>query len=95
MKKESLLKSGKKLMRMKINMRYILHPGTVCSNTDGDCHFISARKLAELYKVPFHLCHVLDSKDPNTYLRFQETENDVHLYPKPDGNYNLIIEEDK
>ena len=71
-------------------MRFILHPGLVYSK-DNDCHFISAPQLANLYGVPLKNCYVLDSRRPETYLGYKKRKNDIHLYPRPSGDYNLII----
>lgn len=36
--------------------KYILVPGWITSQTDGDRHFIGASRLAELYGVPMGEC---------------------------------------
>lgn len=62
--------------------RYVLHPGWVTSRNDGDRHYITAIRLAELYGVHPACCRVSspDAKDK---------EGEVHLYPRYDGNYSL------
>ena len=63
-------------------LRFALHPGNVISKNDGDVHFISAPRLAELYNLP-----------PGSWFSWKshglgrERDNYVHLYPRRDGNY--------
>lgn len=62
--------------------KYALHPGTVVSKTDGDWHFISAKKLATLYRV--HISECVIARHPVPDL--------INLYPRHDGNYTLPTE---
>ena len=62
--------------------RYILHPGWVTSQNDGDRHYITAVRLLGLYGVHPALCRIYDPK-------VKDKEGEVHLYPRYDGNYSL------
>lgn len=62
--------------------RYILHPGQVISASDHDHHYVGARRLADLYRVPWHLC-VLEGPGVG------HLDTDIHLFPRDDGNYDL------
>lgn len=68
-------------------MRYILHPGEVVSINDGDLHFISSKKLAALYKVPYRDCITLLT--PRDFQLYVEQPGDIHLRPSRLGNYTL------
>lgn len=63
--------------------RYVLHPGTVRSKSDGDKHFVGAGQLANLYRVNMSDC-VVYSKG----MRL-DVPGDIHLYPRHGGNYLL------
>ena len=78
-------------MKRIVGQRFILHPGFVRSKTDGQQHFISASKLAELYRVDLRDCIVLAPDNPEKGFGFEWKEDDVDLYPRTDGNYNLSM----
>jgi len=63
--------------------KYILHPGFIYSNVDGDKHYISAFQLCLLYSVKWSECvvYVSDNKEG--------MEDLISLYPRSDGNYKL------
>lgn len=75
--------------------RVVLHPGRVVSTTDGDEHLISWPMLAELYGIyawpgncqliSFHV----DGRPPPWY---RPKPDDIHLYPRSDGEYRYISE---
>jgi len=62
--------------------RIIFCPGWVTSKTDGQRHYISAAKLAELYGVPFGVGQVFPC-GPG----FKQCPGDVFLEPRYDGKY--------
>lgn len=62
-----------------------LHPGYVWS-TDGDRHYVSASRLAQLYRLLPGEYIVWDINLRETYLG-RNYENYIHLYPEEDGNY--------
>lgn len=67
--------------------RIFLHPGEVKSKNDGDIHFISAQQLARLYGVNYKECHVIYQDRPETSRGVVARHDDVHLFPRYDGNY--------
>jgi hypothetical protein len=64
--------------------RYMLHPGYVFSQTDGDRHWVSADRLADLYGVPMGQCCI--ERCPTDGLRRGGL---IHLTPRTDGDYTL------
>ena len=64
-------------------IRYVLHPGYVTSQTDGDQHFIGGPKLARLYGVDIRECVFGDVP------YYREQPGDVHLYLKANSDYSL------
>jgi len=68
---------------MKRHRRYAVHPGWVRSK-DGDDHFITARRLMELYGVNPRACVVWDGHQLG-----RSAHDYIHLYPRHDGNYTL------
>lgn len=71
-------------------MRYILHPGYIKSKTDGEMHYIGAKELAHLYKVDIHKCRICDFKTPESMAGFRSLPDDIHCYPRYDGNYPIF-----
>lgn len=69
-----------------MSKRIILHPGYIYSQNDGDRHYISARQLAELYRLP-RRSWIDGSSDS---VRGLDLNDFVHLYPRVDGNYEYI-----
>lgn len=65
---------------------YVLHPGHVKSNYDGDTHFISGQQLARLYNVPLAKCIIHGSFQTPRSMKgvYKELK---HLYPRSDGKY--------
>ncbi len=71
-----------------MSIKYLLCPGYVRSKTDGDAHYITAHKLAELYGVSLQECEIKsDSGFGITYL-----DNLIPLYPSYSGDYTLPSE---
>jgi hypothetical protein len=66
---------------------YVLCPGFVTSRFDGDRHWISASRLAQLYNIDYKTAHVYtySSKD----LGWAWPEDAIFLHPQSDGNYTL------
>jgi len=69
-------------------MRYVLCPGYVQSNNDGQWHFITAPRLAELYGVDLKECFIYDRYD-KSQLGFRAKKGDLLLRPRRDGKYVL------
>lgn len=72
-------------------MRFILHPGFIVSASDGQEHYVGARKLSALYGVRLSDCIVV-SPDVGLGLGYRPTPDDVHLYPRVDGDYSVLWE---
>ncbi len=74
---------------MKKKIKYVLHPGFIRSETDGEEHYVSADKLAKLYKINYFECFVASEDSIKPIPNDPEL---IHLYPKYDGKY-IIPEE--
>ena len=70
--------------------RYILQPGTVTSQSDGQRHYVGASALARLYGVDIRACYI-DIGDPcRTNPPIPDHLRDLPvLAPREDGNYTL------
>lgn len=66
--------------------RYVLYPGFVISRADGDRHFITAPKLAQLYQVSLEECVVWSHDQPDRNYGLDVTGL-IPLSPRSDGNY--------
>lgn len=66
--------------------KYVVCPGGIKSQYDGDLHHISAGRLMELYRVDPKDCFIMDS--PEKMLGFR-WEDYIQLRPRSDGNYEL------
>lgn len=67
-------------------MRYVLFPGCVISAKDGQDHYISGVKLAQLYDVNYRNSIVVFPGQEHLY---KPGTADVALRPREDGNYSL------
>lgn len=71
--------------------KYICWGGDVVSRSDGDRHFIGARRLAQLYSVSPAECIFIDPSDrPVDVLRGLSAETIdslIDLYPSETGDY--------
>jgi hypothetical protein len=72
--------------------RVFLHPGEITSKRDGQRHFITASKLAQLYKVDLRKCFVVYNFERTIKHAYppgqSKQDGDVHLYPLFSGNYD-------
>jgi hypothetical protein len=66
-------------------VRYVLHPDYIDSKTDGQRHFIDARGLRQLYRVPLGAQVAVSQGNV-----VEEMPGDVHCYPREDGNYPVF-----
>jgi hypothetical protein len=80
-KKDGSIKRAEDGRRWKLDGRFALVPGHVRSS-DGDTHFISAVRLAELYKLRPHEWFECDHSEG--YCRY---ERYLHLRPSDSGQY--------
>lgn len=73
--------------------KYVLCPGMVTSQTDGQEHYIGPMKLAHLYGVDLRECEIFEpSPNWTTIMRWMAEERFrglVTLRPRHDGNYAL------
>lgn len=67
----------------------ILNAGYVRSSNDQDLHWISAEKLLKLYRLVAYkrYCKLVNNIEDT--LGYRLTVDDIILYPRSDGNYNL------
>lgn len=68
--------------------RYLVIGGNVISKNDGDEHYISARRLVDLYRVDIAECVLVDDGRIET-VRGLNTHGLITLTPRYDGNYTL------
>ncbi len=69
-------------------VKYLICPGIVKSQYDGEHHYITAGQLMSLYKVNPKECKIIDSPDA---ARGVDWGAYIVLRPRTDGNY--IIEQ--
>jgi hypothetical protein len=70
---------------MNQNKKYLVIPGYVTSQYDGDRHWVSALRLMHLYGVDPRLCVVQYREFPG---RIHDTSL-ICLEPRHDGDYRL------
>lgn len=68
--------------------KYVCFGGYIISQHDGDKHYISARRVAELYKLNPRECRFFEWNERNLAVGLNFNEYIV-LNPKSDGNYKL------
>ena len=66
--------------------RYILYPGYVAGRNGGDHQYIGGSRLARLYGLSPNSPNVIVSSG---HRPFYCLPDDVHLFPRQDGNYQL------
>jgi hypothetical protein len=73
--------------------KYVLFPGYVVSRLDGERHYLTAPKLAELYGVDFFGCRVFMageySESDDLVIEHLRAKGFVFLEPRSDGNYKF------
>lgn len=67
--------------------KYVLHPGNITRNSDGQSHYVTAAKLADLYGVSLRDC-ITDLGDGSHATL--TVPGATHLYPRADGDYRLL-----
>ena len=70
--------------------KYILHPGKIISESDGQEHEISAVQLVEIYGVSLNDCIVVDYRRPESFMGLDPSKW-IHLYPQYHYNDYLTI----
>jgi hypothetical protein len=68
-----------------LSKKYLVIPGEVVSQNDGQTHFISAQQLIKLYGVDKRDCVIVSPKS----IAINFYEDLIKLTPKEDGNYQL------
>ena len=71
--------------------KYLVVPGEIASQTDGDIHHISARRLMELYKVHPDDCYVLRPDAPPHTQGLPKGL--IVLKPLYEGNYEELAKQ--
>lgn len=66
------------------NRKYLICPGIVVSESDNNEHYISSRRLIELYKVRQEECIIVDREEVARGLNWADY---VQLRPRTDGDY--------
>ena len=69
--------------------KYLCIAGEVISKYDGQKHFISAYRLADLYGVDRREC--IYTNENSEKLLGRDVSNFIQLRPRFDGNYTLPI----
>lgn len=72
-----------------VQTKYVVYPGEIASQKDGDRHFVSSRELMRLYGVHPEECIVSCAGRPSRI-----TEDLIPLFPRYDGNYSIEGRED-
>lgn len=70
-------------------MRYVLHEGYVISRNDGQVHFISAKRLKELYGITTEPHILAPHREARRARAWRYQPDDIKLWPRDDGNYRL------
>ena len=73
--------------------KYLVYGQQIKSKNDNDWHYVSARRVAELYNVNPSECIMIDG-NPNTLYNWNKTrglnkEKLIMLYPDFNGDYDL------
>lgn len=68
--------------------KYVLSPGYIESQSDGDIHYINATTLASLYGVDMRECYV-QYRDRRYHSEKQERAKLIWLFPRRSGDYSV------
>lgn len=69
--------------------KYICYGGYLPSKNDNDMHYISAYKLAQLYRINPRNCLMIDYWDKEEKTKGLDIGNRIELNPRYDGNYKI------
>jgi len=69
--------------------RYILKPGNVISETDGDVHYVTLAELMFLYRVPAD-AHIVVLNPIYRNNRYEKLPDDIICFPRHDGKYTVF-----
>jgi len=74
-------------------LRYVLHPGFVISQHDGQQHYIGPMTLARLYGVDIKQCVIYEPAPwwPSSFYDYERKRHEglIHLTPRNDGKYDI------
>ena len=65
-----------------MSRKYVLCPGYVVSQFDGQEHYVSERELADLYGVKLHDCMLEIDR-----TRTRTDDSAIYLRPRSNGDY--------
>ena len=69
--------------------KYLLLGGRLYSKNDTDTHYISAKKLQELYNLPINECILANNEND---LNGIDYDNLIILQPRYSGDYKEYLE---
>ena len=67
--------------------KYLVIGGLIHSMNDRDIHFISARRLVDLYRVRIEDCVLIDSVKCPDFFQYRNQKELTWLMPRSSGNY--------
>ena len=70
-------------------MKFVTHNGDVISIYDKQTHYINAQETMYCFTKALHKVKLDEVDYSNSKLNYNE---DIHLYPRSDGNYSMIDE---
>ena len=70
-------------------MNFVFHSGTIKSKNDEDIHKIPSFRTEECFSKALHNLKCYNKQYTDVNLNFNE---DIHLYPREDGNYSMVDE---
>lgn len=68
---------------------YICYGGYVRSQSDGQTHYVTAKRVAQLYKLPYQKCLMIDERTTVRFARRGGLSAALKLYPRNDGDYDI------
>lgn len=70
-------------------MNFICHGGDVISINDKQTHYVNAQETIRCFTKALHKVKLDEVDYSNSKLNYNE---DIHLYPRSDGNYSMVDE---
>lgn len=68
--------------------RYIIHPGYIISEADGDRRYVGFHDLVRLYGFRKSAC-IFFPTEPARQMALGHKPTDIHLFPREDGDYKI------
>lgn len=73
-------------------VKYVVYAGDIKAR-DGQIHWLSASRVAQLYRAPYDQCYFMDGRRQNygkqRLAQHYLQHGAIILRPRMDGNYNL------